>query len=479
MRKIKIISCLPIFFPLLCPWVGKASILRLSFDDYLQQVSQKDSRLKSVQLAREGSELILGSGQLLTNIQLTSQISFLDDERPTASPTTTGNKIENKSYNLGFQQQTSLGLNWTLTQNVSETTVLGANPLFLPQNQYFDTYPKIEVQIPLWRNWLGRETRARVENIDAQAKAQKLQNQAEEILARVQVEITYSQLLSQKEILEIHKDNLRRAEKILESSRIRVQRNLSDRSDLYQAEAAIRLRRLELLNAEKQLREVSLKFNQMRGLESDTVAEELTPLVLNIQSLDLSNSPPRFARDNLAQIEVARSQAALSRSLWEQNKPNLNLSLSHLKMGRDRDYSLAQQNMLDRDNDYWLIALQFSMPLDQEDLQKQRQGHKLMAESQTYKEKALHEDQNRIWMSTVNHARWMKSQMTLLRELEDIQLQKADLERVKLSQGRSTIYQVLMFEQDFVNVRSQKVHLELQIRQFISQLTLFTEEADL
>jgi outer membrane protein TolC len=148
-------------------------------------------------------------------------------------------------------------------------------------------------------------------------------------------------------------------------------------------------------------------------------------------------------------------------------------------MGRDKDFSQAQQNMIDRDNDYWLIALQFSMPLDQIESQRHREGHKLLAEAQRQKEQALLEDRKRLWTNTVNTAQWMKSQITILRELEDIQFQKANLERTKLSQGRSTIYQVLMFEQDFVNVRSQRVNLESQIRQFISQLSLFTEEASL
>lgn len=451
----------------------------LTFEEYLNQVIQRDPRYKSAEMSREGSEKVLGSGDLLTNIQLTSQISFLDDERPTASPTTMGSKIENRTYSLGLQQQTSLGASWALTQNVSETKVLGANSAFLPQNQYYDAYPKLELQIPLWRNLLGKETQARTEQLNAQSKAQLLQSQAEEVLQKTQIEITYTQLLSQQEILEIHKDNLRRAERILSSSKIRVQRNLSDRSDLYQSEAAVRLRQLELLNAERQMQEAALKFNQLRGLFEDKVSEKLTALPLALEKLDLSSSPLRVAKDNLAQVELAKSQAALSRSLLEQNKPNLNFSLSHLKQGRDRDYNQAQQNVIDRDNDYWLIALQFSMPLDQIEQGKHREGHRLLSEAQSLKEKALLEDRRRLWVNTVSTAQWMKSQILILRELEEIQLQKANLERSKLSQGRSTIYQVLMFEQDFVNVRSQRVNLETQIRQFISQLSLFTDEASL
>jgi outer membrane protein TolC len=67
----------------------------------------------------------------------------------------------------------------------------------------------------------------------------------------------------------------------------------------------------------------------------------------------------------------------------------------------------------------------------------------------------------------------LSQQLRIVRELESIQKNKADLERTKYNNGRSTTYQALTFEQDYINSRIQRISLELQLRKFINSLELY------
>lgn len=146
--------------------------------------------------------------------------------------------------------------------------------------------------------------------------------------------------------------------------------------------------------------------------------------------------------------------------------------MAYLKQGRDTSASGAQSKISDA-KDYHLLAVTFNMPLDIGNMSDSKEGYAKLAESQVLAEKARVRTESIQWKNTVDQAETLAQQLKIVRDLETVQKNKADLERSKYNNGRSTTYQVLMFEQDYVNSRNQKINLELQVRKFLTSLELY------
>jgi outer membrane protein TolC len=157
----------------------------------------------------------------------------------------------------------------------------------------------------------------------------------------------------------------------------------------------------------------------------------------------------------------------------EKHKPQLNLSVMGLHQSRDKKFSEAQSNLLEGNKDELQVALTLNVPLNQLDEAKYRDGYEALKQSQSLMEKARKEDESLTWENTVHLASQLKQQLTVIRELEGIQKNKSNAEQDKFNRGRSTLFQVLSYEQDYLSTRSQRINMELQIRQFLAQLSMF------
>jgi outer membrane protein TolC len=172
-------------------------------------------------------------------------------------------------------------------------------------------------------------------------------------------------------------------------------------------------------------------------------------------------------RENLSAIE------ANYESQKEKNKPNLNLSLSYLKQGRDLDAAGADAAVFDQQKESYMVGVQFSVPLNLGNMNDSKNGYEQLRRSQALSEQARQRGEAIQWRNAVDQAKALSEQLTIVRQLETIQKNKADLERSKYNNGRSTTYQVLNFEQDYVNTRNQRINLERDLRKFINSLSLF------
>lgn len=444
----------------------------LTLDSFKQQVLEKDPETQSILEKKKGAELSQDSSDLITGVNLFANSAYTDDQRPTSNPSFQGYKTKVNTYGIGLQQQTRLGLKWSLSQNVSRTEISGASAGFVPLPKYYDAYPKLELTMPLWRNLLGKETSGDVDQIKYQAKALAKQAEINWIQRQSAVEEAFYKVLSQQESFEIQKDSLNRANKILDWTGNRVKRNLVDASDLYQAQAAVASRKIDLVNAETQLHEVSRTFNALRGVPGDEVPEKLVGPDLDLAKMKVDRSAAKIRLDTLAQKDLYQSTEAAYRSQKEKNKPSLDLTLQAFTQGRDAQISQAQDETF-KDQDYLYVGVNFVLPLDQIKASHARSGFASLEKSQALLEQARVRDQALTWAETVDQAESLTKQVALLRELETLQKKKADAERDRMNRGRSTTFQVLTFEQDYNTIRAQRIQIEFQARQFINSLALF------
>jgi outer membrane protein TolC len=444
----------------------------LSLETYKQQVLEKDPATQAALERKKGAELSQDSADLLTGVSLFANSAYVDDQRPTSNPTFQGVKTKVNTYSIGLQQQTRLGFKWSLSQNINQTEINGASPAFVPLPKYYDVFPKLELTMPLWRNLLGNETSGDVDQLKFQARASAKQAMIGWIQRQSDVEEAFYRVLSQQESYEIQKDSLNRAEKILSWTDTRVKRNLVDASDLYQAQAAVASRKIDLVNAETQLREVSRTFNSLRGVVGEEVPEKLIGPNLDLTKLKIEKKAAKIRMDTLAQKELNQSSEAAYRSQREKNKPSLDLTLQAYTQGRDAQMAPAEKETF-KDKDYLYVGVNFVLPLDQVTASHSRSGFASLEKSQQLLEQARLRDEKLTWEETADQADSLAKQVTLLRELEILQKKKADAERERLNRGRSTTFQVLSFEQEYNAIRSQRIQTEFQARHFINTLALF------
>lgn len=443
----------------------------LSLKQYIDMATSKDPSVQAVQMSVEGSRLIGRSANLITGVYLFANGSVLSDGRPTVNTSFMGDKTSNNSYAVGLQQTTNFGLTWALSQNYSYTKI--SNASLLPMPEYYDAYPKIELSLSLWRNWLGSETNAVKEQAENQLAVLKINSELGRIQKENEIKDAYYSLSTQQKYVEIQKDSLARAEKILTWADSRVKRNLSDKSDLFQTQALVSARRLELMSAEVKLKEAARNFNSFLEVASDSVGYRLVDEEIKSNELDLSRQQAKARLDFILQKENLKASEASYRAQREKGKPTLNLSMQFLKQGRDTGASGAQDKIFSDQKEYQLVALTFNVPLDLGNLSDSKEGYTLLANSQILAEKARVKNESIQWKNAVDQAETLAQQLKIVRELEAIQKSKADLERSKYNNGRSTTYQVLMFEQDYVNSRNQRLNVELQTRKFITSLELY------
>ncbi|MCX7978276.1 MAG: TolC family protein [Bdellovibrionaceae bacterium] len=449
----------------------------LEFDTYFNQVKEYDPGLKASEALRESVVLTQSAADQLTDLHLFSQINSVDDRRPTANPSFQGGRTRFDSWSLGIRQQTSFGLSWTLSQNLQTTRIFDAASLGVPVPEYSDSYPRLELGIPLWRNFWGSETREIQEQAVQSSKAQKIEADISYIQKIIEIEGAFDRLATYQETFEFQKESLERARKILAWSRSRLQRGLADEAEVYGAQAALAARELELIQGRENLAEAMRIFNRFRGHPEDSDPGRLKPRKLDLSQLVLHPSEGKKRLDFLAQNQSASVREAASRASKQSNLPKLDLGLILQSQSRSApDAPEPIRAYWERNKDYFAINLKFSMPLDQFKTEKIRNGYEFASKAASLTKRDLENRANQTWSQTVSTGRQLYEQLKIVEDLEKIQKLKADHERDRYSRGRSTGFQVLSYEQDYLNSKNQKLQLELQARNFISSLRLFVSE---
>lgn len=458
--------------------LNNAQAAPMSLDEYLKQVQVKDPGSKAATINQEAQLLKKEEADLQTTIRLEGQASHMDDRRPTLMPSFMGTRTTNTSYSLGLAQQSPYGLRWKLSGNLSKTKLYDVQLQPPAYGSYQDVFPTLELEVPLWRNFFGKETRAQVEQVRMNLKAINTQADIQTLNRRNEAEMAYWQMATSQEKVRLLKENIDRSQKILSWNQERVKNNLADRSDLYQAQAIHKSRELELVSGELEMKEAERKFNQMLGVDLNSPVETLNFVEVNEKQLQAMTSNKKKSRLDIEatkqQLVAAQQGTILGR---ERVRPTVNLFANSSLYGRDGVFQEAYRDSMDGQHPYTVVGVKLIASLDAVSTFDVIKGYRLEEKSLELQLAQKRKDSDREWDNYQAQLRTVAAQLKLVRGLEVIQKQKVDNERNRLRTGRTVTYQVLMFEQDYANTQSQRLALELKARQLIANLNLFVEES--
>lgn len=442
----------------------------LTLDQYLESVRDRNDAYKASRESEEAAKLYQREGRLLISPSLFANARYASDAKPIALPIPNANnfeKLNSESYELGIEQQTTIGLKGKLFYALSETEYVGLAP------PYAEGRPALELSQSLWRNDFGREVRAQVKAATEAAKATAHDEAFNRQNLLVQAEVAYWRLGLARENRDLAEENLKRSQRIHSWASRRVKLSLADRSDLLQAQAGLEARQLELQIAESEMRSAAMNFNSARGAPDDVVVEKLEPLSKEV--IGNVKIPEKFsARQDLlaaqAKAEAAKASAIVSR---ERNQPMLEIFGTYAFNSRESTKDDALSEGWNGDLPTKMIGLKFSSPLNfgaMGDVQEGYAKQAKAAELQYNRKRFLQEQE---WRDLVLKLNETKARLAAIESLEKAQRVKLDFERQRQDRGRTTLFQVLTFETDYLASQNQRIRTLAELLQLVAQMKLY------
>lgn len=445
----------------------------LTLNNYLKLVSEKHGGYYTATNNASGALTHLSEAKLLYSPIFLASYQNTNSKALTTNVGATGDQIKMDSYLFGITQNTWFGLSATLSYNIIHYDIHGASALYVPVPKYYDSKPTLELKQSLWRNFFGSETRATENTLIARAKATNYSEIFKTKALLVEAENTYWKLVLVRETVRVQKDSFERAKKIYDWNAKRVSNNLADKSDIFQAEAAMKQRQLDYKASMQEERGASLALNNMIEIKSEEVSETLdgfnTNFIETFEKPDLKQS----REDTLSLKETINMTVANANLSKERNRPSLDLSLSYSRAGRDKEFGESYSDSTKNDNPTTTVGVKFSTPLSFWLMKETNSGYEkeIMAANRVYERKLFEENQEKAnLLKKLDEAR---ERLLLAKDLENLQKNKLEYERDRLKRGRTTTYQVLLFEQDYSLSQLSKLRIQTEIMMLVASLKTY------
>ncbi|MEA9355293.1 TolC family protein [Bacteriovorax sp. PP10] len=447
---------------------------QLTLNDFLTQVQEKNQGVVANKLVAEGTEAREEEGRLIFRPSLFAQGQVMVDKRPVANTATQGDRTDTQYATAGLAQNFNFGLKGQLSYTLYHTKIYNAGQTFVPVADFNDGIAKIELSQSLWRNWNGKENKAQADLIDAQAKASKHIANFTVQTTLASAESIYWSLSQTKKVIQVQRDNLARAQQIRSWNSRRVNSGLSERSDFLQADSNLKLSEYNLQSALQQQNLLQRSFNSMRGIDSNIVSEDLEAVdSKNLKAL----APPSkddLREDTKAALEqqnLAKASAALA---IERNRPTFELYGSYAFNGRDPERTDAISNSFKNDHSTSAIGVRFNTPLDFGTTHSAIDGYKKEQIAAEYNYQRRVFDQDREWNDLITRFEDAKVRLDYAEKISEAQRVKTTNERTRLNNGRTTTFQVLIFELDLAQADVLRIQTETDLLNIYAQLKIFS-----
>jgi outer membrane protein TolC len=459
----------------------------LTLERFLEQARKGNTGTQGALETSEATELRAHEADLLTSPTAFFNYQYSHDGKPQTVPLFTYTFANTQTASLGVSKATEFGLTARLSTNMVALDYDGASlsPLLssgLPAGFQItnfgtvNTATMLELNQSLWSGGFGRAIRAQKEAVEAAALATSYGNRFAARTGQADAEGAYWRLATAREAVELTHDNMERARKNYDWSARRAKLQLSDRSDALQSQAQLELRKLDYQHAVDEERSASLAFNAARGVDSDQVAEKLSPISVDRLLAMQAPKRARFRDDVKAAQQSQLAAQAASRSALERDTPTLDVFGTLAANGQDLSLKQAYRQSFSLDHPTAAIGVRFSAPLDIGTALDSRAAYRReeAAADLTYQRKVF--EQESQWRDLSSRLIESQRRLKLTRTVEQVQLSKLDHERERYRTGRTTAFQVLTFETDYALSELTRLQAQSDVIAILTQMKLFGDE---
>ena len=456
----------------------------LSLEQYLQQVQSKNLNIIAYNQQQVSNEKLAKKSQLITAIKLYgfSERSFAAQNQ--ALQIFRYTKLYNQNNQVGLNYESNYGFETNLAYSINNTNYKNLvlnnnptnNPLFRSNSQATSS---IELNFSLWQNFLGSKTKANISSIYNQHQFMKFNSLGLSMQEKIEAEIAYWHLFYCQKNVKIQQQALTSANKIFDYLYKKSQMNLAETNDVLQAKAMVQTKKLNLSQAQNQLNQAKIIFNQKRNINSQEVFENISePNIASLQNYLFESDLQKQSPQNpflLAQKNKMQANIAIAEIEKQNQKPMLNLYTSYARNVAEANVASAFNNSINSNNraDSGNIGVKFSMPINFLLTNQIIEGaeQQILAEKNQYQQQQI-QYQN-TWQNLNINGIALQENLKLALDILQIQKNKLSQERLLLKKGRTSTYQILMFEQDFSLAEANLWQIIYQLQQTIASRQIY------
>ncbi|MGE5086064.1 MAG: TolC family protein [Bacillota bacterium] len=447
----------------------------ISLSEYLDKVKSDSLGYRGSAEQADGAALKAREADLFFTPKLFAEAQIGHDGKP--SQPQMYDRVNTEAYSLGLSQQFSFGLQGKLYYSLTKTKFDNpSNIITMPE--YWDAQPKVELSMPLWGGGFGRTVQANEELTRQASTAEQFNTSAQTVGFLAQAEAAYWKLSAWNDVVKIQETALKAAQNILDYVSKKKSMNLGEQADVVQARALVEARTLELQVARNELKDSLHAFNRYLNRDADASVDSLdTVNYASLEKLTVPQNRPGERYDVKATEAQLLSAKANAQIVKERNRPTLDVYGTYAFNGRDREQSEAMKNIGYTDTDTQYVGVRFNMPLNFGAASDTKAGASKAVMAAEYNRQYALYSQEQDWIALTKNLTDARNNLALLARIEDAQKTKLEVERTRLRQGRTTTYQVLLFEQDYTTAASNRVKSAANILALQTQINLYQASA--
>ena len=464
------LSCCSLFSLLSPP------VQALSLTDFLEQVRNQKLASHSNEDTQQSGLYTTAEKDLLVSPTFFLNTTYKYDLSQPQQPGVTYTDQKYWNSTAGIRKTTLFGTKIELGYEFDYIMLEGVQfgGINLGSFSLYTSKPYITLTQSLWQNGFGANTKANFNQLDAQGLQKSLNAQYLEENLLIDAESAYWDLVVAREEVKMQRQTVQQAQQVLDWNIRRRRDNLNEVSDLLQAKAAYESDRLDLQKAINRERELAQNFNEMRAVQSSEVNVEVDgelddlPEISSIKIKDLTAGALRA--DVKAAEQGMISAIAATKMSIEKDKPQVDLSLTYGRSGQNQAMSAAQGALTYPTT---TVGIQMQLPLDFNAVRRAHQGYlyEEMAAEATYQQKLFDEKKDRENLSLkMGEA---KQYLKLATQVESAQEDKQKNEHKAFKNGRTTTYQVLTFERDYIQARLTRIKAMADLLKLMAQAKLY------
>ncbi|MBC7660113.1 MAG: TolC family protein [Chitinophagaceae bacterium] len=481
----------------------------ISIDEYLDSVRAANGTMKIAATTIEAGELRSTTPDMAYTPQFFTQASHTVDSKPSVNPLAP-DRIEATNISTGVQKLWESGLqsqvSFNITRfNLNEPTFANTIPVplalpnpavpgstvtqivnvpnptksLLPQSEYTEARTQIDLVQPLLKGGGGRDlglvrdstlTKITIQQLSERYKVKSLLAQAEYI---------YWQLALAQEAVRTQEGSIERFRKLRDWAKGRASSQLGDKADLLQADSGLKVKYYELEQAKKDCSSLQRIFNTLRGIGGDKVDGELVPLSSKALTFVYLDEASQTAIESVKRldVEIAKQAEKLAQIDIEQSREKYRAQLDVFGTAAfnalDRTSEQALVGAVQNKHPTYIVGVKFSTPLDQDIINRDREGLIKTGEAAKLDKDVREFNARQDWDDLQTQLRDSQVRLKLAGDIEEAQKEKLAYERQRLSSGRTTTYQVLMFEQDYASAQLNSIKSKAEILGILARLKSF------
>lgn len=450
--------------------------LAMNLQEFLSAVSAKNKSLQSYSTSAEAAQERRVAEDISLVPILTAGASYLSDKSPLGQFAALGaTQTEATSFNLGLSKKFSSGTDVSLTSSASEIENQGT--LFVPGFDKFATGSLgISINQSLWKDSFGRATRLRWERLDASTEAQVGTFNLQKKALLVEAESAYWDYIYQSENVKLGLSSLERAKRIENWTRRRTANGISERADLYSAQALVAARQLQLVSAQDDLAAAQRKirdFLELTDAEAFPAINGDIKATRSLSSFVEGQGQKVMALDAYLASLNAKAMSLASKETEDAYRPDLVLSGSYNTNSYEADMSRATEKWSDTSRPTMKVGVNFVYAFDTNVKSSAKSAARKEAlAAQLQSERKLLESES-AWIELNRRYTEMNRRVEAATRMSELQGLAARSQSDLFNKGRSITANVITAEEDAADADLSLIKLLAEQRKMEAQARLF------